>query len=164
MPLTGERLLIAATVDPVETGDEFLRLPAHMSIVGWFSFSDERKLFLFNAMGRLFDETGVYQDAIGTKKRLYGPDNDILVREMGNVDTAPWFGLHALIKSLGTFPEDDPFVDVFSPHVSATSDRMIKRKEELDFSTVALFSKNPGDTYNHVDAAYTLMPKDQPHG
>jgi len=164
MPLTGERLLIAATVDSVEVGDEFLRIPPHLTVVGWFSFSDERKRFLFNAMGNLFDETGVYQNTIGGKPAKFGPDQNVDVREMLNVDTAPWFGLHALIKSLGTFPEDDPFIDVFSPHVSNTPERKIKRKEKLAFQAVALFSKNPGDPYKHVDAAYNLMPKDQPHG
>lgn len=163
MLIIGERLLIAATVDPVETGQEFRKVPLHMSLQQPFSFPDTQKKFLFGAMENFFDGKVIFQDAVGGKKVMYGPDHDVPAREMLRVQGGPWFGLRALIKSMGKFPKDNQFVDVFSPHVSDMLYQAAKRGQQIAFPTVALFATNEGDPIKRVLASYELGSK-EPRG
>ena len=135
----GEQLLLTATLDSVDKDDEFTSLPLHMTIIGWFSFPNNRWSFLQHGIRSVRDDD--LSRAIGGKHVMFGPDNDIPAREILGVGDFAWNVLHSLIKSMGKFNEDDEFVDVFSAHVSDTPERAIKRREELNFQSLALFAK-----------------------
>lgn len=152
---TGEKLLVAATLEPVVQGQEFETIPPHMTVIGWLAIQASRQHFLYSALDKIFS-SDYYQDVVGAKAAKYGPENDVPVRTLSNVETAPWFGLHALVESLDGFPEDNFFNDVFSPHVSDTPERKVKKGEHLAFPTVAVFSKIKGIPINHVEAVYPL--------
>ena len=153
-------LIVAATIDPVETGQQFNRIPPHMTVIGWFSFPENRRKFLDHTLQHLFGDQPVFQEVVGGNKAFYGPDADIEVTELKHVETGPWFALHALIKSLGQFPDDDEYVDVFSPHVSARDGRTVKKDEPIAFPTVALFKRQP-DSTRIVERAYQLKKSEE---
>jgi hypothetical protein len=153
--VTGEKFLVAATLEPVAKGEEFETIPPHMTVIGWLALHANQQHFLYSALDRIY-KADYYQDVVGAKKAHYGPENDISVRTLKNVETAPWKGLHALIESLDGFPKDNFFNDVFSPHISDTPERKVKRGEHLALPTIAVFSKVKGVPINHVEAVYPL--------
>ena len=69
----------------------------------------------------------------------------------------PWLALHALIKSRGSFAEDDQFADVFSPHISKRDGLEVQTGQHIAFPTVALFKRNT-DSTRTVESAYALKP------
>lgn len=156
MPIVGERLFVAAPLDPVEQGQGFKKIPPHVTVVGWFSFPEHQRTYLFDAMDRIFTNKDIFQKLEGGKHAMYGEKNDIPVREILNAEDGPWFALRALVKSVGQFSDDNQFVDVFSPHVSDTLERKVARREKLDISTVALFSADSEKPIKRVEAVYTL--------
>lgn len=157
MSRRGEQLLIAATIDPVEQGQEFRTIPSHMTVIGWLSFAERQRHFLDHALESIFKQD-YFQETVGGKSVKFGPNNDIPAREMRHVETAPWFALHALAKSVQAFPDDDPFIDVFSPHVTDTPDYRVKRGQKIAFPTVAVFARQPDDVtkMKRVQAVYPL--------
>lgn len=159
MPYTaiqGERLIIAATLDAVDEGQLFDRIPPHMTVVRWFSLPEAQRPYLYNAMDQLFTDQNVYQDLQGGEHLLYGEQNDIPVREMLNAQDGPTIALRALIKQIGKFPEGAPFVDVFSPHVSDEPERSVVTHEHIRIPTVALFSAHSDVKGKRVEKSYTL--------
>jgi len=152
---TGERLLVAATLEPVLEGQEFELIPSHMTVIGWLAIQASQQHRLYSALDRIFSDD-YYQDVVGAKKDYFGPNEDVPVRTLRNVEKAPWVGLHALAKSLRGLPENDQFKDVFSPHVSDMPKRTVKRGEHLSLSTVAVFSHIQGELFNRVEEVYPL--------
>ncbi|HRN90709.1 MAG TPA: hypothetical protein PK543_03435 [Candidatus Saccharibacteria bacterium] len=151
--------LVVATPDPIELGQEFRKIPFHMTVIGWFSFPDHRRSFLDHAMSNIFRDPTLFERAKGGKKVMFGPENDIPAREILNIDDAPWIALHALIKTMGKFPPEDKFSDVFSPHITDTDNRKVGWHEKVAFSSVALFAKTAVDPIKYVEDAYQLESK-----
>ena len=148
MTLPGERLLIAAMLDDVQTGEDFDRIPPHMTEVRWFNLQENRRFRLFAAMDKLFADQPVSVLNESEKEpitvgvlNLFGKGFDrFLVRELEGVYTGHNFALHALVKSLGTFDDKDPFKDTFQPHITRTKGLTLRRDEPVLFSSVALIS------------------------
>jgi len=154
--IDGERFLIAATLDPVETDQEFKRIPPHMTIVRWFRMQQEQLFRVTGAMDRIFTDKDVYQNLVGGKARRYGEDRQFPVREIIGAETGPSSGLRALVKSLGSFREDDPYTDVFAPHVTNDPERRVLKNEQLSLPTVALISANPDEPLQRVVESFAL--------
>jgi len=176
---SGERLLIAATVEPVEVDELFKKLPLHMTITRPFVMPEsQQKRFLLPAMGNLFDGKEVYQDAVGGKKLRYGVEENVPAREVLNIKNPEWIALNALVRSMDGFPEleEDPFIHTFSPHISdritetvirgkkVENREMIHKQQELAFRAVTLFAQEPGDEMQYVKAVYNLATKESPRG
>lgn len=158
----GERLIIAATLDPVETGQEFETLPPHMTVVRWFQLPEEsRRKRLDFAMQRSLIETEkpVFQNLTGGKLDQFGEHKDVTVRLINGAEIGPSFALIAFVSSLGRFRKDDKFAKTFTPHVTVTPERHVKRGEKLSLPTVALISAREGDPIQRVEAAYDLRSR-----
>jgi hypothetical protein len=153
----GERLLVAAMVQPVEQGETFGVIPAHMTVIGWLTPLMHQRHFLDNALENVFKQD-YFQETVGGRHLKYGEDHNIPVREMRQVERAPWIALHALAKSLQMFPADDKFIDIFSPHVSDTHDYKAARGEKIAFPMVALISRSQDKALKtkRVEAVYPL--------
>jgi hypothetical protein len=152
---SGEKLIVVATLEPVIKGQELERIPPHMTVIGWLAIQASQQHYLYSALERIFKDD-YYQNIIGGDAAYYGPDEDIAVRKLINVETAPWTGLHALADSLDGFPEDDQFKDVFSPHVTNMPQRVVEKEERLALPTVAVFSKNGKNSIRRVEEVYPL--------
>ena len=152
MALPGERLLIGAMLNEVETGEDFDRIPPHMTQVRWFNLQENRRFRLLGAMHRLFDdqpasvlnETEKEPITVGVLSLLGKGFDRVLVRELEGVSTAHHFALHALVKSLGSFDDEDPFADRFNPHITRTKGLKLRRDEPVSFSSVAVISAQEG--------------------
>lgn len=160
--IEGERLIIAATLDAVETGQEFEQIPPHMTIVRWFQLQENRLFRLTGAMDRIFSDQDVYQNLVGGKAKKYGEERQFSVREILGAETGPSFALRAFVRSLGAFPRDDIYADTFSAHVTDSPERKVKRKEKLAIPTVALISAHTGEPLQRVVSSYALgSPQDE---
>jgi hypothetical protein len=157
--IEGERLIIAATLDPVETGQEFERIPPHMTVVRWFQMQENRQPRVADAMYRIFSNKDIYQKLVGGKHRKYGEEKEFSVRELLGAETGPSFALRALVRSMGAFRQDDIYAGTFSPHVTDDPTRIVKKGEKLALPTVALISAHSGESLQHVVEAFTLGPK-----
>lgn len=156
MGVEGEKFLIAATLDSVEVGQEMRHFPPHMTIVPWFSLAENRWRLLESAVhSSVVLPPDVFQHAEGGRHPRYGQDHDIPVRELKGVELGPSFALRALIQSIGSF-KDGQFVDNFSPHVSDTPERKIRRGESIRFASVGVFSRNPDTSMKQVREARQL--------
>lgn len=167
MSLRGEQLIVVATPDPVEAGQKFSRIPLHMTVMGWFSFPEEHYDTLQQTLSEQFEHQPVFQRTAGGEADYFGDpqqvaERSIPVRKMLNVETEPWFALHALVERLGSFPEDTIYKDTYAPHVSDTPERRIKEGEHVAFKTVALFAKDPSQQpkVRQVLEAYQLRSLD----
>lgn len=152
MALPGERLLIGAMLDEVETGEDFDRIPPHMTEARWFNLQENRRFRLFATMNRLFadqpasvlNESEKEPITVGVLS-LYGKGFDrVLVRELEGVSASHNFALRALVKSLGSFDDEDPFADRFQPHITRTKGLKLRRDEPVSFSSVAIISAQEG--------------------
>lgn len=154
--IVGERLFVAATLDPVEEGQRFARIPPHMTVVGWFSFPSEKQAVLWNAMDTIFTNKEVFQNLQGGKQLQFGEHHDIPVREILHAETNPYFAIHALVKRMGKFPEGHKFSDIFSPHVTDEPLRSVAEGETIKIPTVALFAAHSDMLDKVVKAAFPL--------
>lgn len=164
MALPGERLLISAMLDDVTLDETFDTIPPHMSLVRWFDVQENRRFRILTAMDRfytnkpstVFDESETKR-VTGSGSALFDREGDeVLVRRLRNVQTAHHIGFHALVRSLGSFDPEDPFSDVFTPHVTNTRDRSVRRGEVLEFSSVALIADEGPHTQKHVLDVFPL--------
>jgi hypothetical protein len=156
MALSGERLLIAATLDPVEVGPRFGELPIHLPVLDHFSIQGDRRLDrLTTAMDNIFitqaslttrAESGERQGLYGGNVLLLDGLRDTPARLIVNTSSGPWSGLRALVHSLGEFDENYAFKNVvdnkgnfaFKGYVADTNERSIQHGESILFSSVAL--------------------------
>jgi hypothetical protein len=157
----GERLIVAATLDPVATGQEFDKIPPHMTVLRWFQMGERhRQRFFEPAMENIFNEQDVFQNLVGTRRKNYGEQGQFPVREIKGAETGPWYGLHSLVMGLGNFREGDVFAHNFAPHITMERTRKVQRGERLAIPTVALISAHSGETTQRVLASYALGSKD----
>lgn len=154
--IEGERFLIAATLDPVETGDEFERIPPHMSLVGWFQMPENRQFRVTDAMDRIFTNQDVYQKLKGAEHAQYGPEGQFKARVLTGAETGPSFGLRALVRSLGNFRQDDIYANTFSPHITDEPGFKVRRNQKLALPTVALISAHPDKPLQRVVESFPL--------
>jgi hypothetical protein len=159
LPVPRERVMVAAMVDPVEEGQQFAKIPPHMTVRRWLNIYDDRHLErLTQATERIFRQD-YFQNTIGGRHSQFGERFDEPVREMKQVERGPWYALTALAKSLSMLPEDDPFKEVFNPHVTDTQEYQVRRGQRLAFSAIALISRGIDDTpprIKEVKAAFPL--------
>ena len=146
-----EHLLIAATLEQMKVADEFERLPAHMTVIGWFVLGKvQQDKFLLPLMERQFDQTNVYQSGLIEDQKFYGTDEqieseEIPVSTLKGIEALPWQAHYALLRSMGELlPPGSPFNDHFSPHISETDDFRGVVDQPITFGSVALFSKQMG--------------------
>jgi hypothetical protein len=164
MALTGERLIIAATLDEVETGETFATIPPHMTVVRWFNLQENRQFRLTGAMDRVLGDkpATVFDEApdkhvVGGNLALFGRWYEpTLVRRLNNVSNGPYFALHALVKSIGDFDPKDRFSDTFHPHITHTKERSVKRGEAISFASVALIGTQGKHEEHHVIESFPL--------
>jgi hypothetical protein len=156
MALSGERLLIAATLDPVHVGTSFDELPIHLPVLDHFSIQGDRR---FNRLTTAMDNIFITQASLttaadrGERQGLYGgkvhfvdDSRDMPARLIVNTSSGPWSGLRALVHSLGEFDENYAFKNVvdnkgnftFKGYVADTNERSIQKGESILFSSVAL--------------------------
>lgn len=160
--MAGERgrFMIAATLEPVERGEEFTRFPQHMTVTRPFLFPEAKRGYLDNAMEGVFHD--VYQSAIGGEmelvrmRRRRNTFRERPARHIEQVEYGPWFAMRSLVKSLGQFRTGDHYVDEFWPHVRDYPERQIKKGERVQFPTVALFGLGEQVGPTHVEAVYRL--------
>ena len=162
--IEGERLIIAATLDAVETDQEFERIPPHMTVVRWFQMQENRRFRVIAAMNRLFTDQDVYQDLIGGKAKKYGEQKQFPVRELIGAETGPSYGLRSLVRGLGSFRADDIYADTFSAHVTDTEERRVRRGEKIALATVALISAHSDKPYQRVVESFSLGLKEDQNG
>jgi hypothetical protein len=157
--IEGERLIIAATLDPVETGQEFERMPPHMTIVRWFQMQENRHYRVTGAMDRMFTHQAIYQNLRGAEHATFGEEGQFKVRVLTGVETGPSFGLRALVRSLGSFREDDIYADRFSAHVTDVPGHEVRRGQKLALPTVALISAHSDASVQRVVESFKLGQK-----
>lgn len=156
MALSGERLLIAATLDEVNVGERFNELPLHLPVLDHFSIrGDQHFDRLTTAMDNIFaTRSPLTQGAkLGRRQGLYGAKlvspptlRNMLARQIENINRAPWYGLRALAQSIGEFDENYAFKDVvdedgndtFVGYIANTNERQIQIGESISFASVAL--------------------------
>jgi hypothetical protein len=158
MPADNEQLLVAAMLDNVEVGQEFRRIPSHMSVIGWIALGARQRPMLDNALKNVFQPNYLQNTSVGEPVML-GVHSDIPAHLLENVDSAPWVGLRALVKSLNGFPKNDTFIDTFSPHISESPDRTLQLGDRLSFPMISLIATlEGGDTsrMKQVQAVYPL--------
>jgi hypothetical protein len=76
MPLAGEKMMIAAMIDPIEQGQTFSKIPAHMTIIRWFNLQESRRARLEFAMDNVFLNSDLYQDTVGAGRELFGIEHN----------------------------------------------------------------------------------------
>jgi hypothetical protein len=165
MALSGEKLIIAATLDGLTEGETFNEIPPHMTVIRWFHLQENRRERLFTALDTMFTDEPVFDQAVGGRKVLLGRFPHLaLGRRVDNLKTInkentqnpQWFALHALVKSLGTFDEDDRYKDVFLPHITDSKTFKLQKNKPIAFSSVALIGTEGIDQEHHVVASFAL--------
>jgi hypothetical protein len=161
--IVGERFIVAATLDPVETGQEFEHIPPHMTVVRWFQLQESWQPRLTGAMDRIFTDRDVYQNLVGGKARKFGEEGEVSVREILGAEIGPSFALRAFVRSMGLFRQDDVYADTFTAHVTNNPARKVRKNEKLAIPTVALIAAHSDEPMQRVVESFTLGSQEQ-HG
>jgi hypothetical protein len=158
MALSGERLLIAATIDEVNVGELFNELPLHLPVLDHFSIEGEQYFDrLTTAMDNIFATRSPLTRVakLGERQGLYGAKlispptlPKMPARQIENINRAPWYGLRALAQSIGEFDGNYAFKDVvgedgndtFVGYIADTNERQIKKGDSISFASVALIA------------------------
>lgn len=144
-----------APVEPVYEGQEFEKIPAHMTIIGWFALREAyRDSGLAPFMREVFQMRPWYQHGFGAAREYFGTPEQVEARsipvtKLTGIETPPWHKLHKFIREEadGTLlPVDSPFNNIFSPHISDTEDYSLPVGESIAFSQVAVFVKDRNDS------------------
>lgn len=140
-----------APIEPLVIGQEFEKIPAHMTVIGWFALHAlYHESALPGVLRDVFESKSWYQSTIGVSKEYFGTEEQIRAKEipvtrLDNVEVDPWRRLHTFITLNGTLlPEGSEFNDIFSPHISDTDTYALPVGEKVSFSQIAVISKEIG--------------------
>ena len=140
-----------APVEPVYEGQEFEKIPAHMTVIGWFALRQAyHDSSLAPFMREVFQMRPWYQHGVGAGRDYFGTPEQIEaksipVTKLAGIETPPWHKLHKFIleEADGTLlPVDSPFNNIFSPHITDTNDYSLAVGESITFSQVAVIVKD----------------------
>lgn len=149
-----DRLLVC-TLDHVERGDRFEKLPLHVTIQQWFSLESVQPFYnaminhLFYKSGPIVFEGGGYDE--------FGPKNNIPVRLLEKIGGLA--SLHVdtgrLIKRFGEVNTDWPD---YSPHVTYSGDLGLARGMQVELAQVQLIRRTEtvGKENSTVEHVFTI--------
>lgn len=159
MSLQGERFIIAATLEPLEVGQEFSELPPSTTLVEDFQMQEHhRERFLKPLMKSLFTEPR-FQEVVGSEYTKLGPNKEVLAKKMFGADASVLFALRSLVRSLDTSAGEMVHIDRMSVAGNGTPMMKLRRGRTLAYSTVALFSHSVDDSTQYVRDVYSVTPE-----
>lgn len=154
-----EKFLIAATLDPVERGQDFTDVP-HMTVLRWFTKPAQWPEFRGN-IATLFDRPNVFGRPVGGDHALYGPDKDIAVRELIDVSPWPYIGMIASVRKRGGLFIDEDYAEEYLPHVTDTPSRQVEEGELVHFSSIAIVRRDAQRTKEEIIIAHPLRHENE---
>lgn len=144
-----KNFIVLAPLEPMEVGQNFEKIPAHMTVIGWFALNElYREGELRPLLAEVFENASLFQAGEGAEKEYFGTPEQIAAKEipvtkLSGIEGEPWEKLHEYIVQNGTlFPIGSPFNDIFSPHISDTSEYSLPVGDSIQFSQVAVISKD----------------------
>ncbi|RZL66618.1 MAG: hypothetical protein EOP77_06675 [Variovorax sp.] len=152
--------MLVLPVEPVEVGGTFQKLPAHITILSWFSLNNDQWSGLDEAIREeLLVETSPGRMA-GAERILYGEHNTVPVTRLFGLNV---FGVHALagaiVRQHGARYDPTYMDSNWHPHVSDTDDTIINVGEHIVPRQLAVFQKNEAAAKS-VKATYNWRPAD----
>jgi len=133
-----DRVIVAATPQRLELGEEFTVLPPHVRLFDWMELPESFTPRLRNIIDLSFqDEDSMLDTRLGFRSWRYRGER---ARHVKNIDKKQWFAIHALAKSFGQLdrPSDRELAAVQPRFVPIGRD--LPPRGPIELSSVALFS------------------------
>lgn|GEM_PF-5063565 len=136
--------MIASTVSSVEVGDEFEKLPSHLTVIPWFALDEQRWPELDAHLKEMELEypAGPFPRAFVGDRVKYGPENDIEAHRV-MIDAIGGFPLYAslygMIRHLGSELDTTYAGMSWPPHMNDTVDQAHQEDQLLRFDNLTVF-------------------------
>lgn len=149
--------MVASTIQPVEIGNEFEKLPVHLTVIPWFALDEQRWPDLDEEIHEIMIENpaGPFPRSFVGEQVKYGPDQDIAARR-AMIDAMGGFPMYAslygIIRHLGSELDTTYAGLAWSPHISDTTDHVFTGDEPLKFNNLTVFQRQS----NHMKRVKAL--------
>ncbi len=154
-----ESLLVVATLEPVEVGDRFEKVPLHVTLLPWFEICGEHRKTLDDHLAvAAADHPPI--NIVGEGEAMFGAKNDIRVQRVGSQALTE---LHEqLLHTINQFGSDyrNNWVGQdFVAHVTYLKDAGLGKEQQATLNALQLFSRLDQDAERVVEAAYPFQLK-----
>jgi 2'-5' RNA ligase len=128
-----EKFVLASTLEPLKTGDQFETWPLHVTIMQWFTIPENRFAPFDNSLkNRMHDFAPTVIE--GDQVEWFGPENDVRVRVLKNIGALA--SLHSAvldtISNHGGTIYSEYIGEYFRPHVTFQGEEGLEENEKRD--------------------------------
>ena len=157
---TSEKVMVVSTLDTFRVGEEFKKVPVHLTLAPWFNLPVESWDYFNREMGEIVLEHS-FSPTIAGNVAAYGPGGEEEVRRLNHPDlftVMQLFPVHAAVFELAY--SIDPEINAtysrvnYSPHMSSRPDRTIADGEVIDLSNLTVFERRAETGRKLVKAVY----------
>ncbi len=142
MSQSPESFILAQTISPVETGQEFSRMPPHMTVLTWFAIDRSQLDGLFPVIEKSVAEHGdEAKEASALERAMFGPNKDIPVCKMAVKTEAIHKSVFSWVEAHGGSFSSEDFARNWAPHITDEEGQALQPNDYVRFSSIALFSR-----------------------
>ncbi len=147
---------VGSTINPVEVGQTFGKIPLHMTILPWFKLSQVRREGFFESIEEMCERSHPFA-IVGGERALFGPGKDIAVRRVISDDVVS-FHFKILQEAEKSGAEtNSPFIkDKFSAHITDKKEGFLSEGQSIAINSLQIFSRIPKDKVRTVEKVFKL--------
>ena len=142
MSAGSEDLIVIQTLEQVQTGQEFAKIPPHVTVLSWFTLEKLRVEELVETLDQLARDHG--DDArtmVGLERVMYGVNENIPACTLSVATQAIYNGARKRVDGLSGRYHYPEYAFNWSPHVADKLGISLQPGDEVHFASLALISR-----------------------
>jgi hypothetical protein len=145
-------MLLVCMLEPVEPGEEFLKVPPHVTVQSWFSVPAKYEgAFLNGLINRVHELAPI--TITGGEKALFGYQGRVPVRKLAR-GIGQLASLHEITGELITrYGDQCNEADTYEPHVSDVDGKSFAADETAVLKGLQMLRRSPGEPTRRVEHA-----------
>jgi 2'-5' RNA ligase len=142
MSVGAEDLIIIQTLEQVKTGQEFAKIPPHVTVLSWFTLQKLRIDELVETLDELATTHGAEARTMtGLKRVKYGVNEDIPACTLNVATRAIHDSARERVDELGGTYHYPQYAQNWSPHMTDELGISVQPGDEVHFASLALISR-----------------------
>lgn len=161
--MAAETVMVAATLDRLNAGQELVKLPPHMTYMAWFQLPDSEREAFASLLEEITEDYRPPRPIVGEEEK-FGSETlgYTFVRRLDNLtqgfnpllDFQPHAALHGFVSRVDPYFDDTYFGVVWHPHAESREARPLTDGEEIILDNLTVFQKNRTLGKKVVEAVY----------
>lgn len=147
MSTGSEDLIVIQTLEQAQTGQEFAKIPSHVTVLSWFTLQKMRVEELVETLDELVVAHGANARTMtGLQRVRYGINEDIPACTLEYATRAIHDGARERVDELGGTYHYPQYARNWSPHITDELGISVQPGDEVRFASLALISRQDSET------------------